>query len=274
MIPKLVAQRKDSLGNNLWQEPYVEIADSLYYLNPRFNIQYNDGYYYYGWSGTKNGIAQVAQYQVLRQDGSKLFPQGSIQISNSAPIGRPHIIASNSGRTIFVWNDATISSSTITQLYDTLGHKLWNENGVVVSYPAIAYETTTNGQGGFITMGPINQFTVVAQQVSKYGNLGEIITSVPLENQEIFPIETTLYQNYPNPFNSNTVIKFSIPSEGQVMIELYNVIGELIKTITDGFYNAGIQTVNLSSGDLPSGIYLYKMEIGTQSFTKKLIIMK
>ena len=177
---KLVAQRKDSLGNNLWQEPYVEVADSLYYINPRFNIQYNDGYYYYGWSGTKYGILQVAQYQVLRQDGSKLFPQGSIQISNNAPIGRPLIISSDSGRTIFVWNDATISSSSIAQMYDTLGNKLWDENGVIVSYPAIAYETTTDGLGGFITMGSINDFTIVAQQVSRYGNLGEVLP-IPVE---------------------------------------------------------------------------------------------
>ena len=55
MIPKLVAQRKDSLGNNLWQEPYVEIADSLY-INNQQKIQYNCEYFYYGWSGTKNGI--------------------------------------------------------------------------------------------------------------------------------------------------------------------------------------------------------------------------
>ena len=74
MIPKLVAQRKDSLGNNLWQEPYVEIADSLY-INTGLSIQYNNGYYYYGWSGTKNGINRIAQFQALRLDGSKLFPE-------------------------------------------------------------------------------------------------------------------------------------------------------------------------------------------------------
>ena len=120
----------------------------------------------------------------------------------------------------------------------------------------------------------IDQFTIVAQQVNKYGYLGEIITDVYAKEMNIIPSEIILYQNYPNPFNSNTVIKFSIPSEGQVRIELYNVIGELIKTIADGFFNAGIQTVNLSSDDLPSGIYLYRLKIGTQSFTKKLIIMK
>ncbi|MBE0572070.1 MAG: T9SS type A sorting domain-containing protein [Ignavibacteriaceae bacterium] len=180
IIPKLVAQRKDSLGNNLWQEPYVEVADSLYYLNARFNIQYNYGYYYYGWSGTKDGITRVTQFQTLRRDGSKLFTQGSVQISNSTPIGRPYIIPSDSGRTIFVWNDATISSTTFAQLYDTLGNKLWDENGIVVSYPAIAYQNTTDGQGGFITSGTINEFTIVAQQVSRCGNLGEVLP-VPVE---------------------------------------------------------------------------------------------
>ena len=173
-IPKLVTQRKDSLGNNLWQEPYVEIADSLY-INSQLKIQFNDGYYFYGWSGTKNGISRVAQFQALREDGSKLFPQGSIQISENTPVGSPYIIPSDSGRTIFIWNDATITSTTISQMYDTLGNKLWDENGIVVSHPAIAYENTTDGQGGFITMGPINQFTIVAQQMSKNGNLGEVI---------------------------------------------------------------------------------------------------
>ncbi len=81
---KLVAQRKDSLGNNLWQEPYVEIADSLY-INTELRIQFNSGYYYYGWSGTKNGINRIAQFQALRFDGSKLFSNGSIEISGNTP---------------------------------------------------------------------------------------------------------------------------------------------------------------------------------------------
>ncbi|OQY71145.1 MAG: hypothetical protein B6D44_13620, partial [Ignavibacteriales bacterium UTCHB2] len=52
---KLISQRKDSLGNNLWQEPYVEIADSLD-INTHLEIKYNNGFIYYSWSGKKNGI--------------------------------------------------------------------------------------------------------------------------------------------------------------------------------------------------------------------------
>jgi hypothetical protein len=281
MIPKLVAQRKDSLGNDLWQEPYVEIADSLYYINPRFNIQYNDGYYYYGWSGTKYGIMQVTQYQGLRQDGSKLFPQGSIQISNNAPIGRPHIISSDSGRTIFVWNDATISSSTIAQMYDTLGNKLWNENGTVVSYPAIAYQNTTDGQGGFITMGPIDQFTIVVQQVSKYGNLGEIITSIAQEYQNIIPTEIILFQNYPNPFNPTTTIKYDLPaslnpSKGGTLVNLviYDILGRRVKVLVNEIQQAGRYEVQFDASDLSSGVYIYQLVTEKYISSKKMILLR
>ncbi len=273
MIPKLVSQRKDSLGNNLWQEPYVEIADSLY-INTRLLIQNNKGYYYYGWSGDKNGISRVAQYQALRFDGTKLFPEGSISLSDNTPITVAGIVSSDSSRTILIWNDATISSSTIAQMFDTLGNKLWDENDVMVSFPAIAFKNITDGQGGFITMGPIDQFTIVVQQVSKYGNLGEIITSISQEYQNIIPTGTILYQNFPNPFNSNTIIGFQLQKENEIKIDLYNVLGEKIQTIVDGYYSRGVHSFNFSSGELPSGIYLYRLVTESKSITKKLIIIK
>ncbi len=71
----------------------------------------NDGLYFFSWSGMKNGIDRVAQFQALRLNGSKLFSNSSIQISEYTPIGSPYIIPSDSGKTIFIWNDATISSS-------------------------------------------------------------------------------------------------------------------------------------------------------------------
>ena len=269
---KLVTQRQDSLGNNLWQEPYVEIADSLY-INTQLKIKYNAGYFYYGWSGTRNGIIRVAQFQALRLDGSKLFPDGSIPISSHTPLSVAGIVTSESNKTIFIWNDATISSSTISLLYDTLGNKLWNENGVVVSYPAIAYQTTTDGQGGFITSGPINQFTIVAQQVSKYGILGQIVTDVEMVQDELIPLKTLLHQNFPNPFNSTTNIKYQVNKEGRIRILLYSILGEKIKTIIDEYKNAGSYSVIINSDEIPSGVYFYTLETNVQRLVKKLIIL-
>ena len=270
---KLIAQRRDTLGNNLWQEPYVEVGDSIY-INTQLRIQCNNGYYFYGWSGTKNGMNRVAQFQALRADGSKLFPEGSILLSNNTPLSVAGIVPSESSKTIFIWNDATISSSTISQLYDTLGNKLWDENGIIVSYPAIAYETITDCQSGFITSGPIDQFKIVAQQVNKFGQLGEIITEIKEETENNIPTEATLYQNYPNPFNSTTLIRYQIPKERRIQINLYSILGEKILTIYEGEKSAGVHTINFSSDELPSGIYFYSLETNSSWEIKKLTILK
>ena len=179
---KLVAQRQDSLGNKLWQEPYIEIDDSLYYPDPKLMVLKNDNYFYFTWMGNKYGVTRVAQFQSLRLDGSKLFPEGSISISNRTPLSVAGIIPSESTKTIFVWNDdPNLADTTLAQNYDTLGNKIWDENGIVIAHPAfsdIGY--TIDQNGGFIIGGTINDFTIVAQQVSKNGNLGEIIP-VPVE---------------------------------------------------------------------------------------------
>ena len=179
-IPSLVAQRKDSLGNNLWQEPYVEIADSLD-INTNINSKYNDGYFYYGWSGKKSGIDKVAQFQALRLDGTKLFPEGSIQVGKP-PLGGLYVIPLDKNKTAFVYHETNyLPDSLLVQSYDTLGNKLWDTSGILISHPSIEYQSfTTDGNGGFILGGVINNFTVVAQQVSRNGNLGEI-NPVPVE---------------------------------------------------------------------------------------------
>jgi hypothetical protein len=99
---RLVAQRKDSLGNNLWQEPYVEIADSLH-VNTMLSIIQNNGYYFYGWMGTKNSNNEILQIQGIRNNGTKLFSQGSISLSNNpGETTCIPIIPSDSGSCIFI----------------------------------------------------------------------------------------------------------------------------------------------------------------------------
>ena len=272
---RLVAQRKDSLGNNLWQEPYVEIADSLYYLNPSLSIKQNNNFYYYSWTGKKNGIDKVTQFQALRLDGNKLFPDGSIKVGNP-PLNGTIVLPLAENRTAFIYyNKDFLPDSLLVQNYDSLGNKLWNEDGILIAHPPIEYQSyTTDGNGGFIIGGVINNFTVVVQQVSKYGHLGEIVTSIEPEKNNLIPSEITLHQNYPNPFNSQTTIKYTIPSECYVKMELYSVIGKLIKTIVDTYHQKGTYTVTISSNTLPSGIYFYKLTTDTKSLIKKLIIIK
>jgi len=88
--------------------------------------------------------------------------------------------------------------------------------------------------------------------------------------------EFSLSQNYPNPFNPSTTIKFGLPNDSHVKLELFNILGEKIATLIDeemgaGFHNYQLSTVNYQ---LPSGIYLYKFQSGGFVQTKKLILLK
>jgi photosystem II stability/assembly factor-like uncharacterized protein len=91
---------------------------------------------------------------------------------------------------------------------------------------------------------------------------------------EVSPNEYFLYQNYPNPFNPVTKVRFAIPVASRVNIKLYNAVGEEVKDIINQDYDAGYHEVEINSGELASGIYLYKIVSNNFTAVKKLIIMK
>lgn len=94
------------------------------------------------------------------------------------------------------------------------------------------------------------------------------------------PIEFSLSQNYPNPFNPSTTISFAVPVQSDVKIVIYNVLGEIVKTIIDKKMNAGSYSVSFNAGNtLSSGIYFYNINaagIDGRNFiqTKKMILIK
>ncbi len=95
-----------------------------------------------------------------------------------------------------------------------------------------------------------------------------------VEIEILSPIDFSLAQNYPNPFNPLTTIQFSIPESGNVKLIIYNSIGEEVKTLIDEYREVGNYRINFNADGLPSGIYLYKLSVGTFSLTKKMILMK
>jgi len=88
------------------------------------------------------------------------------------------------------------------------------------------------------------------------------------------PINFELNQNYPNPFNPSTIISFNLPKSGQVTLKIYNLMGEEIKTLVEGYKETGIYTVNFTAEDLASGMYLYRLSTNDFTETKKMLFMK
>ena len=91
---------------------------------------------------------------------------------------------------------------------------------------------------------------------------------------KVLPTVYSLSQNYPNPFNPSTVIEFALPKDAHVRLEVYNIIGQKVMTLVDEVRPAGYHSVKLDGTNLASGMYLYRLTTGQQTFMKKLLLMK
>jgi hypothetical protein len=83
-----------------------------------------------------------------------------------------------------------------------------------------------------------------------------------------------LEQNYPNPFNPSTSVAFSLAKAGDVKLRVYNAIGQEVATLVNGKMPAGQHSVTWDARNVPSGLYFYKLEAGTFSQTRKMVVMK
>lgn len=85
--------------------------------------------------------------------------------------------------------------------------------------------------------------------------------NTPVENEPAdLPSGFSLSQNYPNPFNPSTVIRFTLPSESNVEITLYDISGRMVKQVLSDVRSAGTHEISLSASGLSSGVYFYKMK--------------
>jgi len=96
---------------------------------------------------------------------------------------------------------------------------------------------------------------------------------VELNDQSLL-YDYSLGNNYPNPFNPVTKIKYSIKYSGIVTIKVYTALGEEIKTLVNDIKAAGNYEVEFSTNNLPSGVYLYKLQCGQFATSKKMLLLK
>jgi hypothetical protein len=88
------------------------------------------------------------------------------------------------------------------------------------------------------------------------------------------PKEFALYANYPNPFNPLTQIKYALPEDAHVILKIYDVLGREVTTLVNEHQEAGYKQVHFDAGNLPSGMYFYKIHAGKFSSVKKMLLLK
>ena len=93
------------------------------------------------------------------------------------------------------------------------------------------------------------------------------------------PEKFSLEQNYPNPFNPETEIRFQLPEASQVVLKIFNTLGQEIRTLTDREYEAGFHRIRWDGKDsngnaVSSGIYLYQLQAGSFSEIRKMTLLR
>ncbi|HVO74134.1 MAG TPA: CotH kinase family protein [Ignavibacteriaceae bacterium] len=109
-----------------------------------------------------------------------------------------------------------------------------------------------------------------------HGNPGRdnVAVSVKEPKQEPIATEYQLSQNYPNPFNPSTQIKYSLPKSGFVSLKVYNILGQEVRTLFEGYQSSGNYILTFDGSGLASGVYLYRLIAENYVETKKLVLLK
>ena len=148
------------------------------------------------------------------------------------------------------------------------------EEGMRIPMDIYIHDNDDGVAEGNVAFSPHNQDTGWRNPAEwTYTWLGEP-TNVSVEDDNAVIHRFHLSQNYPNPFNPVTAIDYALPTEGKVMISVYNVLGEKVATLVNETKSAGEYQVKWNAAGYSSGIYFYNIQTADYNQTKKMILMK
>jgi len=131
----------------------------------------------------------------------------------------------------------------------------------------------TGQREGIMTLSPLNEDRSWAE-VNRwtYTWIGDQFVDVA--DKSTIPLKYELSQNYPNPFNPTTVINYSVMDKANVILKVYNILGQEVATLVNGVKNAGVYQVNFDASQLSTGMYIYQIQAGSFVTSKKMMLLK
>lgn len=171
---------------------------------------------------------------------------------------------------ITVWGDDSQTDSTDGFVAgDTLRFRIWRQSEDK-EYAAIVSFQSSEQQ-----IYKANGLSILSDLIAN-----DITTTIQNETDSPQPTEYLLTQNYPNPFNPETTIRFELPEAGETKLTIYNITGQVIRILVNEYRQAGRFEVswngkNDSGKNVPSGLYIYKLEAGKRiTISKKMLLMQ
>ena len=140
---------------------------------------------------------------------------------------------------------------------------IYGVNWILVSNPAIDVQAITFDLNGRMFLGTSNGVFRSRESTTDIN-----------ENNIISKLTITLAQNYPNPLNPTTIIDYSLPQPSHVTLKVFNTLGEQVAILVDEAQNPGHKSVQFDASSLPSGVYLYRLIVGSFVETRKLVLLR
>jgi len=170
-----------------------------------------------------------------------------------------------------VWVSTT--DSAISSFTNYLGTIIWPAGSTYGAFAMQFYDLSAfSGQNIRIAFRYVSSnsdgYVVMLDYFQMFGTVGinQIGTNVPSK--------FALHQNYPNPFNPTTKIKFDLAKSSPVRLEVFNNLGQLVKTIFNDNKTAGYYETDFNASSLPSGVYYYKITTNYFTEIKKMVLIK
>jgi hypothetical protein len=230
-----------------------------------------------GTSWTANTVGATAEMNVIRFFGDAVNGLcgglGGVLLRSNLPSVVPVELTSFTAAA--VGSTVTLNWSTASEINNRgfeVEKSLDNEDFRVIGF-VNGFGTTTETKNYTFSENNLSGGTYY-YRLKQIDFNGQYEYSPVVEANVISPVEFALVQNYPNPFNPSTKIMYSIASAGNVKLAVYNLLGQEVATLVNGYMEAGNYELNFNAADLSSGTYIYKIETAQFTQARKMLLTK
>ncbi len=271
------AQRLDTSGSSLWGSAVSPVDTLINTYDPFITSDGNSGIYV-GWTRTRPTLPWVC-VQRIRPNGTLAFADSGLHVSATTD-GQswPVLVGDGSGGCIIAWNDHRFPFDDVRcQRIDSTGTLLWQSDGVPIAvgndnqrYPQL---TLTDSGNCIVIWTDRRDGTTYHLYASMIRPNGDIVTGID-DAEPVVPTTFFLAQNFPNPFNPATTISFYLPHKSFVLLKVFDILGREVTTLVSEKLSSGKHSRMWTATDASSGVYLYRLEAGPFTETRKLMLIR
>ena len=195
-------------------------------------------------------------YSVVKKSN----PDSALTVSDAVNF-KAELVNASTNQVVGTFDNITYNKNNLEK-YASIDYSV-DCSGIAAGDYYLRLVTNVNGNASYTLANIVSDNTTLAKKN---------FNKVNFTGSEI-PTTYDLAQNFPNPFNPSTTIRYQLPQDGMVTLKIYDILGSEVATLVNEEKIAGMYEVNFNASSLASGVYIYKIQTGEFTATKKLMLL-